>query len=140
MVYRLKQYRSDFKEVEAELKIKPFDNEYLAKHISNSFMANQPLEWAHRLLTYIEDKARVLWRSDEPRTISDTWSAFSVDSWNKLKFRFASIAKTQDGEWISPYYLYKKNANVCLPYSGFKDVETDAFGKVLDNNTLLILT
>lgn len=128
----LKQYRSDFKEVEAELKIKPFDNEYLAKHISNSFMANQPLEWAHRLLTYIEDKARVLWRSDEPRTISDTWYKFPVDSWNKLKFRFASIAKTQDGEWISPYYLYKKNANVCLPYSGFKDVETDAFGKVLD--------
>lgn len=124
----LKKYRSDFKEVEAVLKVKSFDNECLAKHISNSFMANQPLEWTHRLLTYIEDKARVLWRSDEPRDIYLKWS----DSWSKLKFRFAPIAKTQDGEWVSPYSLYKKNANVCLPYSGFKDVETDAFGKVLD--------
>lgn len=124
----LKKYRSDFKEVKAELEVKSFDNECLAKHISKSFMANQPLEWTHRLLTYIEDKARVLWRSDEPRDIYLKRS----DSWSKLKFRFAPIAKTQDGEWVSPYYLYKKNANVCLPYSGFKDVETDAFGKVLD--------
>lgn len=124
----LKQYRSDFKEVEAELKVKPFDNECLAKLISKSFMASQPLEWTHRLLTYIEEKARILWRSGESRNIYATWQ----DSWSNLKFRFAPIAKTQSGEWACPYCLYKEEANVCFPYSGFKDVETNAFGKVLD--------
>ena len=134
----LKQYRIDFKEdVRRTLDVLTFDNKSLADNLAPSFMKKQSIEWAHRLLTYIEENAIKLWKATNGETVrncrKNDWGYF-VDSWAELRFRFAPIVKTQNGEWIAPYTLFQKEANVCLPYQGFKDAGVDAFGKVIDRD------
>ena len=130
----LKQYRADFKEeMRNFLSISAFDNKLLACVLTSSFMKNQPIEWTDRLLTYIEENAIKLWKTNGDTVRNCYKSYYSSDSWSDLKFRFAPIVKTEEGEWIAPYTLYKKEANVCLPYEGFKDAGENAFGKVIDN-------
>ncbi len=136
----LKQYRAEFnEESKRDLGISIFDNNSLAQNLASSFMEKQPIEWAHRLLTYIEENAIKLWKATEGDFVREcrksNWG-YSVDSWKELKFRFAPIVKTQEGEWVAPYTLYQKGANVCLPYKGFEDAGVDAFGKVIDKEFL----
>lgn len=143
----IKQYRTDVRELADSIGITTFDNERLAVKLSKSFMQEQQPEWIKRLLVYIEEKARNLWvlKDDSPRTCcaprteSYGWGYYrrikeipGSDSWSTLKFRFAPIVKTSKGDWISPYTLYKKEANVILPFTGFEDVEADFFGITMD--------
>ncbi|MBQ9664873.1 MAG: hypothetical protein IJV33_00175 [Bacteroidaceae bacterium] len=139
----IKQYRTDVRELADSIGITTFDNERLAVKLSKSFMQEQKPEWIRRLLTYIEEKARNLWvlKDDNPRKCKAPyvqwgyWNSYNVpgeDSWSELKFRFAPIVKTSKGDWTSPYTLYKKEANVILPFTGFEDVEADFFGITMD--------
>lgn len=133
----LKRYRTDFKEdIEKILSISLFDSESLADCLTASFMDKQPIEWAHRLFTYIEENAIKLWKvnGDAVRNCGKNDWGRTFDSWKDLKFRFASIVRTQNGEWVAPYTLLKREANVCLPYKGFEDAEENTFGKVIDND------
>lgn len=128
----LKNYRSDYKEIEQSIGIISFNNSTLANLLSTSFMVEQSEEWTDHLIAYIEESAVKLWRTNEKRKITKNWYGLEEDSWSSLPFRFAPIAKVQDGEWTAPYTFYKKSANVCLPYDGYEDAGVDAFGKVLD--------
>ena len=132
----LKDYRSDFHDVEQILGVTSFNNSTLAKRLTSSFMAEQSEEWCDRLLTYIEENAAKLWRTIEGRKITENWYGVKQDSWSCLSFLFAPIAKEQSGEWIAPYTLYQEKANVCLPYKGYEDAGENAFGKVLDGALL----
>lgn len=129
----LKDYRSDFRDVEQSLEISSFNNSILANRLSTSYMEKQNEEWADRLLNYIEENAIKLWRTNDKRNITEDWYGVKQDNWSSLLLRFAPIAKVQGGEWIAPYTLYKEGSNVCLPYNGYEDAGEDAFGKVLDN-------
>lgn len=132
-----KGYRSDFKEdIKKSLNISLFGNKSLACCLTSSFMDEQPIEWANRLLTYIEENATKLWKVNgvAVRDFGKNYWGQTTDSWKDLKFRFASIVRTQNGEWVAPYTLLKKRANVCLPYKGFEDAGENTFGKVIDND------
>lgn len=129
----LKDCRSDFRDVEQSLEISSFNNRTLANRLSTSFMEKQTEEWTDRLLTYIEENAVKLWRTNDKRKITENWYGVKLDNWSSLSFRFAPIAKIQSGEWTAPYTLDKEKVNVCLPYEGYEDAGVDAFGKVLDN-------
>ena len=147
----LRQYRSDLRDLADQIGITTFDNEKLAEKLSSSFMQAQSSEWTHRLLSYIEEKARNLWvlkdesprRCYAPRKETYGWGYYSKtkdiageDTWSMLKFRFAPIVKTSKGVWVSPYTLYKYEANVILPFSGFdfEDVESVTFGDTMDES------
>ena len=133
----LKRYRTDFKEdIGKSLNISPFDSESLADCLTASFMDKQPIEWAHRLLTYIEENAIKLWKvnGEGMRNCGKYGWGRTFDSWKDLKFRFAPIVKTQNGEWTTPYTLFQNEANVCLPYKGFEDAGENAFGKAIDKD------
>lgn len=127
----LRQYRGDFKSLQKELSVSDFDNKALALRLNGKFMSSQSVEWIDQLLSYIEEKAQPLWKTEK---VHECNIRFYQDSWSELLFRFAPIALTKGGDWIAPFTYGKEHANVCLPYEGFKDVEIGTFGKVLDSD------
>lgn len=131
----LDQHRRDLREIADEIGINNFGNEALAKKLTSSFMESQSLEWINRLIEHIKENARSLWvdRSGKKRIVKNLYNN-KEDSWETLLFRFAPIAMSSEGKWISPFSLYKEQANIVLPFTGLILQASSIFGAVLDND------
>ena len=119
--------RNSIQSMANRLGISSFKNEDIALKLSSQFMKRMSKKWIDTFIEYIRSKASSLWEMKKEQTYY--W--YSVDK-SKLYFRYAPIARTSKGEWVSPFNAITYEAKVVLPYSGFNDADPDAFGYILD--------
>ena len=99
--------------ITTRLNIPTFDTKALAVHITAEFMRGQDVGWLHKFYAFVKNEARDLWNSES----------------NNALFRYASIIRTNKGEFVAPYI--KNNLNVFLSST---NVETDK--NTIDNSLL----
>lgn len=102
---------NESKEYFAELGIKEFNNDELARCVDGAFLDLQQ-EWIGKFYNYISEYARQLWNK------------------NGAALRTKPIIKTTGKVWKSPYYLDERQneqPNVYLPTESFGKEKTDCF-------------
>jgi len=116
--------RTFVRSIAEDIGIRSFNPEDLASMLTNSYMSKQDDAWIDKLLKYIEDNAKSLWKSGLD---------FSEKPFRT--FRTAPIAKTTDGLWNPPYRSdsSQEEPNIMLPIiSKFGDVDPSEYFKFLD--------
>ena len=87
----LQQHLRNIKSEPYYTNIREYKSEFLAKHITPSFMEHQDRKWVTKFYTYLRNYAPVLWKADNNNYKQD-----------EQPFRFAPIIKTQNNEWVAP--------------------------------------